>query len=168
MHKFIKATLIAGTMVAVGGANAATTTTTFPVTATVATNCLVSATALAFGTYAQGGGAVDQTSTVNVRCSNGTPFNVGLNAGATGGATVTTRAMLNGTNQLAYSLFSDAGRTTNWGNTVGTDTRTGTGAGFAAANIQALTVYGRVTDSVANQGVPAGAYTDTVTVTVTW
>jgi spore coat protein U-like protein len=167
MHKFIKATLIAGTMVAVGGANAATTQTTFPVTATVATNCLVSAVALAFGTYAQGGGAVDQTSAISVRCSNGTPFNVGLNAGATGGATVTTRAMLNGTNQLAYSLFSDSGRTTNWGNTVGTDTKTGTGTGFAAP-VPGFTVYGRVLDNVANQGVPAGAYTDTVTVTVTW
>jgi spore coat protein U-like protein len=168
MHKFIKATLIAGTMVAAGGANAATTTTTFPVTATVNSNCLVSATAMAFTPYTQTVAAVDQTSAISVRCSSGTTFNVGLNAGATTGATVTTRAMLNGTNQLAYSLFSNAGRTTNWGSTIGTDTMTGTGAGFAAGNVQTLTVYGRVPDTVANQGVPAGAYTDTVTVTVTW
>ena len=48
--------------------------------------------------------------------------------------------MLNGTNQLAYSLFRDAGRTQNWGQTIGTDTTTGTGTG---AN-QTLTIYGRV------------------------
>jgi spore coat protein U-like protein len=168
MHKFLKVTLVAGALAAVGVANAATRTTTFPVTATVATNCLVSAAALGFGTYTQGNGDVDATSVVSVRCSTGLAFNVGLDAGLTGGATVTTRRMLSGANQLAYSLFQEVARTTNWGNTVGTDTRTGTGAGFAAANIQALTVFGRVPDSVANQGVPAGAYTDTVTVTVTY
>ncbi len=65
-------------------------------------------------------------------------------------------------------LFTDAARTTNWGQTIGTDTVTGTGAGFAVANAVALNVYGRVPDTVANQSVPAGNYTDTVTVTVTW
>ena len=39
-----------------------------------------------------------------------------------------------------YSLFSNSGRTTNWGNTVGTDTVSGTGIGSA----QSLTVYGRI------------------------
>ena len=96
MQKLIKAAVFTGVLATAGAASAATTTTTFAVTATVATNCLVSATPLAFGTYAQGGGDLDQTSTVNVRCSNGTPFNVGLNPGATGGATVTTRRMVNG------------------------------------------------------------------------
>jgi spore coat protein U-like protein len=168
MQKLIKAAVFTGVLATAGAASAATTTTTFAVTATVATNCLVSASPLAFGTYAQGGGNLDQTSTVNVRCSNGTPFNVGLNPGATGGATVTTRRMVNGANQLAYSLFSDAGRTTNWGDVIGTDTVAGVGAGFAVGNTVALNVYGRVPDSVANQGVPAGNYTDTVTVTVTW
>jgi spore coat protein U-like protein len=168
MQKFIKAAVFSGVLATVGAANAATTTTTFAVTATVATNCLVSATPLVFGTYLQGNGDHDQQSTISVRCSNGTPFNVGLNPGATGGATVTTRRMVNGANQLAYQLFSDTTRTTNWGQTIGTDTKTGTGAGFAVANAVALNVYGRVPDTVANQSVPAGNYTDTVTVTVTW
>ena len=168
MHKSLKFALIAGTVFAAAGAQAATSTTTFPVTATVATNCLVSATALAFGTYAQGGGDVDQSSTVNVRCSVGTNFSVGLNPGATGGATVTTRRMVSGANQLAYSLFTNAARTTNWGQTVGTDTVPGVGAGFGVPNTVALTVYGRIPDNVANQTLPAGAYSDTVTVTVTY
>ena len=168
MQKLIKAAVFTGVLATVGAANAATTSTTFAVTATVATNCLVTANPLAFGTYTQGANDLDQQSTISVRCSNGTPFNVGLNPGATGGATVTTRRMVNGASQLAYQLFTNAGRTTNWGQTIGTDTVTGTGAGFAPANAVALTVYGRIPDTVANQGLPAGNYTDTVTVTVTW
>ena len=54
-------------------------TTTFGVSATVQSTCLISATALAFGTYT---GAVDNaTSTVSVTCTNTTPYNVSLNAG---------------------------------------------------------------------------------------
>lgn len=168
MHKFAKIAAAVGALLAVGTLNATTVTPapTFQVTATVPAVCLASATAMAFGTYTQGAGDDLQTSAVNVRCTTGTAFTVGLNAGATAGATVTTRAMLNGTNQLAYQLFRDAGRTQNWGTTAGTDTVAGTGTGVA--NTVALTVYGRIVDSTANQNVPAGNYTDTVTVTVTY
>jgi spore coat protein U-like protein len=62
---------------------------------------------------------------------------------------------------LGYSLFSDAARTVNWGQTIGTDTVTGTGNGSA----QAITVYGQAT---AGQFVAPGAYTDTITATVTY
>ncbi|MDR5728946.1 MAG: spore coat U domain-containing protein [Terriglobia bacterium] len=143
-------------------------TTTFPVTATVATNCLVSANPLNFGTYTQGAGNLFQSSTINVNCSKGVAFNVGLNAGATSGATVTTRAMLNGTNQLDYDLFQDSGHSLNWGDTVGTDTEAGTGLGFGSANLVAMTVYGEIPDNAVNQADPAGSYSDTVTVTVSF
>lgn len=168
MKNFKKIAAATGSMLIAGSLNAATVTPapTFQVTATVPAICRATATALAFGTYTQGNGDVDATSAVSVRCTRNTGFTVGLNAGATGGATVTTRAMLNGTEQLAYSLFRDAGRTQNWGQTVGTDTQAGTGNGIAPANAVALTVYGRIVDSTANQNVPAGAYTDTITVTV--
>lgn len=139
---------------------AATATTTFQVTATVNATCLISATNLAFGAYA--GTQTDVNSTVTVTCTNTTPYAVGLNAGTFAAATVTTRRM-SGTdaNGLAYSLFQDAARTVNWGNTVGTDTVAGTGNGSA----QALTVYGRVP---AGQFVAPGAYADTITATVTF
>jgi spore coat protein U-like protein len=58
-------------------------------------------------------------------------------------------------------MFSNSTRTANWGQTVGTDTVTGTGNGAA----QALTVYGQVT---AGQFVAPGAYSDTITATVTY
>jgi spore coat protein U-like protein len=139
---------------------AATATTTFGVTATVQSTCLVSATALAFGTYT--GALATSTSTVSVTCTNTTPYNVGLSAGLATGATVTTRQMTGPASALLnYAMFSNSTRTTNWGQTTGTDTVTGTGNGAA----QALTVYGQVT---AGQFVAPGAYTDTITATVTY
>lgn len=141
-------------------AAASTATTTFTVTATVQATCLVSATGLAFGTYT--GAVASSTSTISVTCTNTTPYNVGLNAGLATGATVTARKMTGPASALlSYGLYSNAGYSTNWGQTIGTDTVTGTGNGSA----QALTVYGQV---AAGQYVAPGAYTDTITVTVTY
>ena len=141
-------------------ANAATTTTaTFAVTANVQANCTIAAAPLAFGNYT---GAVNNaTSTITATCTNTTPYNVGLDAGTSTGATVTTRKMVNGSNTLGYSLFRDAAQTLNWGNTVGTDTLTGTGNGSS----QSLTVYGQIP---AAQFVTPGAYSDTITATLTY
>jgi spore coat protein U-like protein len=146
--------------VAPTSAVAATATTTFAVTATVQATCLISATPMAFGTYT--GVAANSTSTVSVTCTNTTPYNVGLNAGLATGATVTARKMTGpGSALLGYALYSDSARTVNWGQTVGTDTVTGAGNGSA----QAITVYGAV---AAGQYVAPGAYTDTITATVTY
>lgn len=172
MHKYIKSAIAVGTMVAAGAANAATATTTFQVTATVLARCSVSATALNFGNYNPGAGNVDVSATnnVTVNCTRGTPYTVGLNAGLAPAATVTTRRMRSaGTpaEELAYSLFTTAGRTTNWGDTVPNGALTGTGVGFAtAAN---FTVHGRIPDTAANQNALVAAdYADTITVTVTY
>ncbi|TCM19654.1 spore coat protein U-like protein [Novosphingobium sp. PhB165] len=144
-------------------AEAATATTTFAVTATVLPSCTVTATALAFGNYNPlSGTPTDGTSTITVNCTTGTSYTVGLNAGGTSGATVTTRQMLLSTNALNYALYRDSGHTNNWGNTPGTDTPASAPATTTAA---ALTVYGRIP---ALQNVPAGSYTDTVTVTVNY
>jgi spore coat protein U domain-containing protein, fimbrial subunit CupE1/2/3/6 len=146
--------------VATQSAVAATVTTTFGVTATVQATCLVSATPLAFGTYT--GAVANSTSAVSVTCTNTTPYNVGLSAGLATGSTVTTRKMTGPASALlGYALFSDAARTVNWGQTIGTDTVTGTGNGAA----QAITVYGQAT---AGQFVAPGAYTDTITATITY
>lgn len=170
MNKICKVAAAVASSLIVSGLNAATVTPSpqFTVSATVPAICRASASALNFGTYTQGSGDVDSSSTISVRCTSGTAFTVGLNPGATSGATVTSRAMLSGANQLSYSLFRDNGRTQNWGQTIGTDTVAGTGAGVAPASAVALTVYGRIVDDAANQTVPAGTYTDTVTVTVTY
>jgi spore coat protein U-like protein len=137
-----------------------TATTTFPVTVVIQATCMISATALAFGTYS--GALINSTSTISVTCTNTTPYNVGLNAGTATGATVTNRSMTGpAAALLGYKLFSNAGRTTNWGNTVGTDTVAGTGNG----TIQSLTVYGQLP---AGELATAGSYTDTIIATVTY
>ena len=141
-------------------ADAATATSSFAVTATIASTCLVSATALGFGSYS--GLVVPASSTVSVTCTNTTPYVVGLSAGLGTGATVTTRKMTGPASALlAYGLFQDAGHTVGWGVTAGTDTVAGTGNGAT----QPITVYGQIPTA---QYVAPGAYADTITVTVTY
>jgi spore coat protein U-like protein len=143
-------------------AEAATATGSFTVQVTIAATCVVtSATNLNFGTQGVLAANVDQTSTINVTCTNTTPYNIGLDKGVNG-ASVTTRQMKSaGPALINYSLFSDAGRTVNWGNTVGTDTVAATGNGAA----QPFTVYGRIPPQTSPL---AAVYTDTITVTVTY
>ncbi len=151
------------TAVAPKQAEATTTVTaTIAVSASVLSSCGVTALPLAFGTYlpTQATNTTAQT-TVAITCTNGTPYNVGLNAGGGTGATVATRKMTSGANTLNYTLFSDSGYSTVWGNTIGTNTVTGTGNGL----IQTINVYGSIT---ALQAVPAGSYTDSITVALTY
>jgi len=145
-----------------GASHAATATSTFSVQVVLTATCTVSSpSTLNFGTQGILSANVDQTTTVSVTCTNTTPYNVGLDAGTGSGATVATRKLTSGGNTVNYTLYSDTGRTTLWGNTVGTDTVAGTGNGAA----QSLTVYGRIP----TQSTPApGTYTDTITVTVTY
>ena len=141
---------------------AATATSTFTVQVTIAATCTVnSASTLNFGSQGVLTANVDQTSTIQVQCTNTTPYNIGLDAGTGSGATVAVRKMTSGGNTVNYSLYSDSGRTTVWGHTIATDTVAATGNGAA----QSYTVYGRITA----QTTPAPAvYTDTITVTVTY
>ncbi|MCX7125043.1 MAG: spore coat U domain-containing protein [Gammaproteobacteria bacterium] len=142
----------------------AAASTTFTVSATVVNACQVSAGNLTFPNYdGTSGNAVQATSAVNVTCTSGANYNVGLNAGTGVGASVTTRDMSspNGKNQLEYSLYQDASDTTVWGNTPGKDAEAGTGTGKS----QSLTVNGKIPGG---QVIPASGYQDTITVTVTF
>ena len=129
---------------------------------TVTSSCVInSASTLNFGSQGVLIANVDNSSTLQVQCTNTTPYNIGLDAGTGSGATVAARKMSNGGATVTYSLYSDASRTVVWGNTVGTDTVAGTGNGAS----QSYPVYGRVPV----QTTPAAAtYTDTITVTVTY
>jgi spore coat protein U-like protein len=130
---------------------------------TITAECQInSASNLNFGTNGVIDANIDATSAVIVQCTSGTPYNLGLNAGATAGATVDNRLMTGPANAtIAYSLYTTAAHSAVWGNTVGTNTQTGTGNGAP----QTFTVFGRV----APQNTPgAGTYTDTVTATLTY
>src|SRR6266581_4147058 len=141
---------------------AASATTTLGVSVTINAGCNVSTTSVAFPTQSVLASAVNQTGTVLVTCTNSTAYNVGLDKGAASGATVTNRLMTGPSSAtVGYALYSDTGRTTNWGNTIGTDTVAGTGNGSA----QTLTVFGQIPGQTTPQ---PGSYADTVNVTVTF
>jgi spore coat protein U-like protein len=152
---------------AAGIAQAATTTTTFAVTATVQSTCSATAAALAFPNYTPGGGAQAGNTTISVKCTKNTPFTVALNAGATTGDAFVQRLMGSGANTLQYNLYTSAALATVFGDgTGGTGTVNGTGLGVATAN--SVQVFGQVPDSATNQSAVPGNYTDTITVTVTY
>ena len=139
-----------------------TATTTFRVSAKVQAVCAVTATDLDFGTYTSAGGtSLQGTTLLRATCTPSSSYNIGLNEGTTPGATVNQRLMkpAAGTQNLNYQLYSDSARSTIWGNTTGTDTVTGVGTGLAVDH----TVFGAIP---AAQKVPAGDYTDTITVRI--
>ena len=145
-----------------GTANAATATTTMPVTMTITAGCTVAATSVAFGSQSVLASNTAASGTLSVTCTNTTPYNVGLDAGSGAGATVAVRKMTGPASAIInYGLFQNAGFTTAFGNTVGTNTVAGTGIGTS----QTITVYGQVPA----QSSPApGSYADVVNVTITF
>ncbi|MDX1549278.1 MAG: spore coat U domain-containing protein [Lysobacter spongiicola] len=122
-----------------------------------------------FDTQLAAPGTVDATGGVTVQCTRDQAYNVQLDGGQNSGNDVSDRRMLhaNGTDTIAYQLYQDAGRSTPWGETDGTDTVSGTGTGFGsgAPYNQDHTVYARATLAGTEL---AGAYEDTIKATVTF
>lgn len=161
--KLLKVGLTLAVVLLAVNAQAATTTTTFQVTATVNSACTVSASDLAFGIYDPSAAANNNTSTVTVTCTKATAYDIGLDKGLYGASTLT-RQMKHATlaDLINYSLSSVVTQASNWGDVVGTDTVHVASATGAA---EAHTVYGRI---ATGQYVTAGSYADTITVTVTY
>ena len=159
---------VASGLLAAGAASALPNpvTATFQVSATVLTACTVSATALAFGNYTPGSGAITNTSTINVACTKSSPYSVTLNGGSTTGGTIAQRLMTNGAQTLQYNLYTSNAYATLLGDGTTGSKVSATGAGLTVPN--PITVYGQLPDTVANQSVPAGTYTDTITVSVSY
>ncbi|MBD2359306.1 spore coat protein U domain-containing protein [Tolypothrix sp. FACHB-123] len=150
-------------------AMAGTASSNLNVSASVTANCTISTSALAFGAYdpvnAHASSALDGTGSVETTCTNGASASITLGQGSNADAGSTDAAPLRrlsdgGGNNLSYSLYQDSNRTTVWGNTAGTGVSS-TGTGAALNTI----IYGSIP---AGQNASAGAYTDTVTATVTF
>ena len=145
---------------------AASTPFSMTVNATVAAACNVSSAAVQFGTNlpVPATSNIDVQATVAITCANGTPYTIAANAGNGAGATVASRRMrlIGGSALLTYSLYTDAARTTIWGDgTAGTVLLTGTANGAT----QQIPVYGRIPSG---QSPASGTYFDTVTLLVTF
>ncbi|MGC1854991.1 MAG: spore coat U domain-containing protein [Candidatus Aquirickettsiella sp.] len=140
---------------------AATATANLPVNASVAAVCVFgNITSVNFGSFT--GTQNDATGSIEVTCNPTVAYTIGLNQGTGTGGTTSLRVMTGTpTGTLAYQLFQNVGRTTNWGNNPPTDTVNSTGTGL----VQLFTVYGRIPAGA----VPApGSYNDTVLITVTY
>lgn len=162
--RLLKYALLAGaSLLPTLPAIAATATGSMNVRITITDECKVqTASDLDFGSHGVIDANVDQTSTINVQCTTGKSYNVGLSAGAGTGATVAVRKMTGPASAtIDYTIYRESTRTQLWGTTIPTDTVGGTGNGA----IQPLTVYGRVPPQTTP---PAGLYTDTVSITITY
>lgn len=144
-----------------GLAEAGADSDSMTVTATVLESCSISADDLEFDDYDPViATPMDGATTISVTCTNGTDYDVGIDAGLGVGATINARRMTKtGGATLTYSLYTNFARDDVWGDTDGVNTWEGVGTGAA----QSIDVYGRIP---INQTAPAGDYEDTVTVEV--
>ncbi len=157
--------LIATMVLMWSSAALAQTTDTFNVTITLQDACELSTapTDLDFGTVNLLNQDYDAASAVYVTCTEGAAYALSLDAGDH--ADGTSRRMENSGNFVSYRLYSDGGRTTLWGDgTTFGSTAAGTGNGAE----QTVDVFGRVANADNTSTPPAGAYSDIVTVTVTF
>ena len=132
----------------------------FPATA-ASQDCSVSASGVAFGVIGVLEFAEDATGEVSVTCLDGLPYTIGLDGGG-GAAGPTNRRMSSGSNLIPYGLYKDSARSQHWGQLGDSDgpvSDTGTGP------LQLFQVFGRVPAQTAPT---PGAYSDVITVTVTY
>jgi spore coat protein U-like protein len=148
-------------------AQAGSASTTFNVTITLVSSCSISANTLNFGSsVGLLTSAVTGNSTLSVTCSNTTPYNVGLDGGNVSGSTVSSRLMAGTTagntgTTIGFQLYTTSGLSTVWGNSIGTNTVSGTGTGSA----QTLTVYAQVPAQTTPK---PDTYQTTITATVSY
>lgn len=147
----------------------AQTTSNFQAKIVITKDCAITGASgdLDFGSVASTVTAPQSASAtgLKVKCTNLTPYQIGLQSTAASSSTDGTGTMkyVSGSNtySIGYQLYQTSGATA-WGNvntgTINTQAGVGTGAD------QSYTVYGKTTATDFN--VPAGTYTDTVQVTL--
>lgn len=151
MRRFISLSIltIAAGLFAAGAAEAAQTTATFGVTANAVGACTVSAVPMDFGTIV-GSSTLTSTGSITVNCTTGTPYSFGLTSGFNWN-------IRNGGTNLPYSFFKNADFSGLYPGSATVSAGTGTDQSYG--------VYGKMIVS----GSPTlGAYSDTVTVIVTY
>ena len=154
--------VVVGVMALAGGAHAGTSTGSLTVQATVSDACSVTDANLNLGQVNPTVGVtIPATGIVNVTCSLGTTFAVGLGDGLNSSGAQ--RRMRRGASSdyLDYNLYKDLLMTSRFGDaTVGERLSGLLGLGLAATPV---TVYATV---ASGQSAGAGSYADTVQITV--
>lgn len=167
MKNFVKIALALGALGLAGEAQAGTATGTIAVSATVVSSCAVtSAGAMAFGNVTGNAVAYNATSTINITCTNGTPYTYYANTGANyGSGQMRMQGVTTAGQFLNYGIYTSAAATTAFPTTSALATTAGT-TGTGNGSAQAYTVYGQIP---INTTLPSPqAYADTVTLTVSY
>ena len=158
-------------LIASGPATAGSTSANLTVQITITASCTINVATLNFGGGVAGtalvAGVTNGSTTVSTTCTNGSPYSIGMDNGAN--ASSGQRRMKNGANFINYNLYTDSGYADPWTTASSSTTCTsalscalGTGTGSA----QSTTIYGQIpTVAVAPA---AGAYSDTVSMTITY
>ena len=148
--------------------------TSFPV---AADSCTVASVPVAFPSYNPLSGlTVTSTGTVALTCTGvallgltsiNVDYTISLSTGGSGSYSPRKMSWL--TNNLNYNLYKDIGYSQNWGDGTGGSTTVTGGIHQSGLLVTSVTVnipvYGSIPGS---QNIPAGAYTDVITITVTY
>ena len=131
--------------------------------------CSASASGAAFGPVDPlAAGSYDTTGTITVSCSGlvGLFVNYSVALGP-GSGTTSNRTLTAGPHQLAYNLYTSPARTIVWGDGTGGSSVVSGGALLTIGGFtQQHTVYGRVSSGQTTTA--AGAYADTIVITITY
>jgi spore coat protein U-like protein len=98
---------------------------------------------------------------VSVNCTNPTPYSVGLSAGVSPEATLSARQMIAPSSALLRYVLASGSQGLSLGRAMGSDTVSGAGNGSAQVPSSSSLIPIR-------QLVAPGAYSDTITITVTY
>ena len=157
--------IIAGSMGLSATSYAATAADNMAVSTEVTISCTMTAGELQFATYDPSSGNPGLgTATITSNCTAGGAAVITLGQGSLPGTTSTDavpiRRLIGAGGNLNYDLYSDSARTILFGNTVAT------GKAFTATSgDNIITVFGRI---IEEQEVGAGAFADSVAVTLTY
>jgi spore coat protein U-like protein len=144
-----------------GTASGATTSANLTVQVTVVDLCTVQDATLAFGTVNPAVGVtVPTTGLINVTCSLGTAFTVGLGDGLNYSSGDRRMKRSGSSDYLNYNLYRDILVAERFGDTGGSDRASGLGLGLLPTPVS---VFGTVPGS---QTAPSGSYSDTVQINV--
>lgn len=135
-----------------------------------AQSCSLSSTPVVFGQYDPfSASSTDSTGTISVTCASPlqilVSYTIRLDGGR--GGVVGARRMNAGVNNLFYQLYDSASRATVWGDGTGGSVTKSSGylLGVLTPVVQTFTAYARI---AARQNVGPGAYSDAVTVLLTY
>ena len=157
--KLILALLAAFVAAALGTpAEAGQATAVMQVRAVVVESCSVSADTLDFALDTSPGARAQGQASVELSCNGPAAYEVALDSGQNGARQMVDPAS---GKALPYEIYADAGRSTRWGDTLGSDTVAGTAGADGYAR---LTAYGATLASA--DTLSAGIYSDAVVVTV--